>query len=112
MNKKQTSQAYADARIATLKEIRALKVGDVIKAFYGDSKDPELLLINAACPSTKEGDSGDIRVTPFKAFGNRRRDHHQMLNTEKWVKVAHSCDVVDVLTRHVMQQEKIVPIGR
>lgn len=108
-----TSKAYADARFATLKEARALKIGDIIKAFYVDTEEPALLIVSATYCTAKEGSSSDINATPLEAFGSRTRDHFgpRSLNTDKWMRVAHGGDLIAMIVRHATQQEGLFQLA-
>lgn len=101
------SKIYDDAKTVTLKQIRALKVGDLIKAFYTDTEEPVLHLVTSQWGNSKTGVLRDIDTVPLSAFGHRSSDVRgcRSLNTDKWVRVAHGGDLVDMLTRHATQQD-------
>lgn len=101
------SKVYAAAKKATLKQVRELKVGDIIKAFYIDSEEPQYrMIVSQWCASNKEGQHHGAESIPIGSFGMRSAHWSGpgSLNTDKWVRVAHGGDLVDMLTRHATQQ--------
>ena len=93
------SKIYDDAKEVTLKQIRELKVGDIIKAFYTDTEEPVLHFVTSQWGNSKTGVLRDIDTVPLSAFGQRSSDVRgcRSLNTDKWVRVAHGANLVDTL---------------
>jgi hypothetical protein len=102
----QLSKIYDEAKKATLTEARALKVGDIIKAFYTDSEEPEVHLVIAQWGNSKTGQHYDFDTVPIGSFGKRSSTWSgpRSLNTDKWVRVAHGSDILQMMTLHVAQE--------
>lgn len=77
------SALYDNAKPATLTEIRKLRIGDIVEAYYKDSEQPVRELVIACCESNRLGDIEDIKTIRLKAFGKRRQDGPG-LNTNKF----------------------------
>lgn len=107
------SKIYDDAKEVTFKQIRALKVGDIIKAFYTDTEEPVLHLVTSQWGNSKTGRLRDIDTVPLAAFGQRSNDSRgcRSLNTDKWVRVAHGGDLVDMLTSHAKRQNELFQLA-
>lgn len=73
---------YDSKQKATLKQIRALLIGDVIECYYVDCNKPCLEVVIQACNSTKEGNLGDIKTIELECF-NKRGDP-SCLRTDKF----------------------------
>lgn len=76
------SKLYDNAKRATLKETRALKVGDVIECYYMDSETPQIEMVVQATFNSKEGDYRHIQTIPECAIGTRY--YSRWLNTDKF----------------------------
>jgi len=92
MKTKTKSLLYSNAKSATLKEIRALKIGDVIECYYPDSETPRLEIVQATWCVSKRGDAGDLMTIPVSHLGLRNNDNVSALNnlrTDKFKKVGY-----------------------
>lgn len=76
------SKLYDNAKRATLKEVRSLKIGDIIECYYIDSNIPQKEMVVQATYSSKEGDYTDITTIPEYAIG--KRYYARTLNTDKF----------------------------
>lgn len=100
------SKIYDEAKTATLKEVRALKVGDIIKAFYTDSEEPSLHVVVTQWGNLRSGRHHDIDTIPVGGMGMRSQNWNgaRGLNTDKWVRVAHGSDIQQMMELHAAQQ--------
>lgn len=103
----QVSNAYAQAKKATLAQVRALKIGDIIKAFYKDTEEPQYRMITTQWCASNGGGHHMVESVGLDAFGHRSNHARGpgTLNTDKWVFVTHAAGVLEVLNAHVMHQE-------
>lgn len=93
------SQAFINAKTATLTLARSLRIGDVIEAFYADADAGRLELVIEGTESSKKGDQYDIRTIPLEFFGERAAfvRNGMKINTNKYRKVG-SCQMMNPST--------------
>lgn len=83
VKKPQISALYASAKKATVKVARALKVGDVIEAYYIDSETPTRHVVLQRPDAIAS--VYDVRVLSETAWGSSdRKFGPEFLNTDKW----------------------------
>lgn len=107
MPKAEVSKAYAHAKKATLAQVRALKIGDIIKAFYKDTEEPQYRMITTQWCDAKAGQHHMVESLSLDSFGLRSSHARgpDTLNTDKWVFVTHAAGVLTALNEHVTRQE-------
>lgn len=83
------SKLYDNAKAATLTEIRALKCGDVIEAYYMDSEEPILeVIFDTGESPAKKRDAFDLTTYEVSTlFNGRRKSVRSALNTDKFKKI-------------------------
>lgn len=93
------SKLYTNAKRATVKEARDLRVGDIIECYYADDENPVHELVVQTTYSSKEGTYTDIRVMRIDGFGSRSgyRRGPFWLNTDKFKLLLSGKDVAEVL---------------
>lgn len=88
------SNLYKNAKRATVKEARALRIGDIIECYYMDSEQPVYELVLSTTWNNREGDMYDIRTMHLDGMGQRRSTPClEALNTDKFRRIAHGADV-------------------
>ena len=110
--KKQVSQLYSKAKRATIKEARALKVGDLIECYYADSEEPVHELVVQTTWSTREGDYNDIRTVRISQLGMRSNSNQTpaWLSTDKFKRIAHGADLVSTLSTLAAQSSGVAQL--
>lgn len=87
------SKLYDQAKKATLKEIRDLKVGDVIECYYEEWDEPRLEFVYYTACTSKQGDAHDIETRVLEVLGKRngpfpsKFPYRSALNTDKFKRV-------------------------
>jgi hypothetical protein len=109
---KKQSQLYSKAKRATVKEARALKVGDLIECYYMDSEVPTHELVIQTTYSTKEGSYNDIRTVRIDHLGGRSGSDKSpaWLNTDKFKRIAHGADLARSLSILAAQSSAIAKL--
>ena len=79
-----TSKAYQNMRKATLKDARALKVGNVVEAAYQDSERTQLLIVMNGTATAKEGEHHNVQVMLIHNLGMRHITGPTLLVTDRW----------------------------
>jgi hypothetical protein len=83
------SQAYTKAKKPSLKLIRSLKVGDVIRSYYTDTEEPQIELVIKTNCTNKTGTEVDLVTINLEDLGKRGRGLYftSFLNTDKFEKL-------------------------
>jgi len=78
---------YDSAKAATLKEIRALKTGDVLECYYQYGEAPVLEVITCTLGTSKTRTEYDLVTTPLDVFCNGKKASRSLLITHRFKKV-------------------------
>lgn len=99
------SKLYQNAKRATVKEARSLRVGDIIECYYMDSETPTHELVIQCTESSKYGTYDDVRTIRISDLGARSNAQRgtAWLNTGKFKRIAHGFDIAQRLALIVRQ---------